>query len=122
MRHDAHQRMRQIGLLQIGEFLLREGKLHSGNRAVDMGEFGGNDDLLAFGEVAQGAAYLLLAGAVLIADGCIKKVDAAFQRIGQNFAGRRFGQCPLMLAGSRIAKSHATKADAGDGERGNCPT
>ena len=41
MRHDAHQRMGQIGLLQIGEFLLREGKLHSGNCAVDMGKFGG---------------------------------------------------------------------------------
>ena len=49
-------------------------------------EFGGDDDILPPGKIPEGAAYVLLAGAALVGNGGIVKIDARLKPVPDDFA------------------------------------
>ena len=56
---------------------------------------------------------LLLAGAVLVANGRVEKVHAQLQPPLDDFPGGSLVQGSAVLAGGGVAKAHAPHADAG---------
>lgn len=59
-------------------------------------------------------ANVSLTGAILVGYSGIVKVDALFKAIANDVAACCFVQRPAMLTRRRIAKPHASHADAGN--------
>ena len=76
-------------------------------------EFGGNDHILAFCEVAERPADVLLACAALISDGCVVEVDAQIQSALNDLSCMFFIDGPAVLSASGISEAHASHADPG---------
>ena len=76
-------------------------------------ELGRNDHFIAFRKIAQRAAEILLAGAALVGDRGVEKVDAQLQTAPDDLTRMCFVDRPAVLAVLRIAESHAAHADAG---------
>ena len=81
-------------------------------------ELGGHHHAVAAGEVAQGAAKVLFAGAALVGDGGIEEVDPRLQRLTDDGAGMLLVQRPGVLAARGVAKAHAAQTDAGNSQIG----
>ena len=77
-------------------------------------EFGGYHHLVPAGKVSQGPAQILLAGAALVGDGGVEKVDSQFQAAADDLPGVFLVQGPAVLAVFGVAEPHASHADAGD--------
>ena len=77
-------------------------------------ELGGDHHLVPFGKVFERPAEVLLAGAALVGDGSVEKVDAQLQSPLDDGAGLFLVHRPAVLPVVGVAKSHAAHADAGD--------
>lgn len=85
------------------------------HREIDLS---GDDDLIAAREVTQGVVDDLLAAAVRIAVGGVKKIDPSFQRLLDQRAAALFRQCLGMAAAIGLTIDHATETKAGDSQVG----
>ena len=106
------------GVVDFGEdgFAREAGAV--GVRAHAAVDFGGEDDLVAGGEVFEGAAGDFFAGAVGVDVGGVEEIDAGVDGGFEEGAGLVFGQAPGMNAAARDAIAHAAEADLGDFEAG----
>jgi hypothetical protein len=77
-------------------------------------DLGRQHDLLALGEIAQGAADDLLAGAVGVDVGGVDEIDAEFQCLLDERPTLLLIKGPEMGAALRHAIGHAAEADAGN--------
>ena len=77
-------------------------------------ELGGDHYLVPFGKVPERPPQILLAGAALVGDGGIEKVDALFQPLPDDLPGMFFINGPAVLAIFCVSKAHASHADARD--------
>lgn len=84
-----------------GDFLLGAGE-----------EFGGHHHVLPAREVPERPAQVLLAGAALVTDGGVKKVDAQIQPPTDDRPGVLLVQRPAVLAVFGVAEAHAPHTDA----------
>ena len=75
----------------------------------------GHYHILPLGEVPEGPAQILLAGAVLIANGGVEKVHTQLQRPLDDPAGMLLVNGPGVLAIPGLAKAHTAQADARNG-------
>ena len=75
-------------------------------------ELGGDHHLVPFGKVFERPA----AGAALVGDGSVEKVDAQLQSPLDDGAGLFLVHRPAVLPVAGVAKSYAAHADAGDGK------
>ena len=75
-----------------------------------------DDNLVAFCEIAQRTAEVSLARPALIADGCVKKIDAAVEPVFHDLARRGFIDGPAVLSVFSIAEAHTAHTDARDSE------
>ena len=110
--HIIHAEIFQTGVNHLLDVLL------SGDAGCDFlrragQEFGSHHHVVSFGEVLQRPAHILLAGAALIADCGIEKIDAELQPVLYDFAGVLLIQRPRVLSVFRIAESHTAHADPG---------
>ena len=79
---------------------------------------GGNDHLVAQGEVLEGAAGELLGCAGGIGVGGVEEIYSCFKGLAEEGAAGLFVECPFMHAFAGRAEAHAAKADARDREAG----
>ena len=97
--------------------------LYAGNAGCDLPvrarqDFCGDYDLAAPCKIAQRASQILLACAVLVRDGGIKKVDSEGKPPFYDFAGDGLVCRPGMLSVPRLSEAHAAHADTGYGKLG----
>ena len=68
--------------------------------------------LVAPGEVAQGAPHIMLGRTALIGDSCVEEVDACVEGAFHYLARGLLVNGPAVLSCLRVAKTHASQADA----------
>ena len=75
-------------------------------------KFGSHNNLIALGKIAQSTPYILLTGAALIGDGCIKKVYAQLQSTTNDLSALFLVNGPGMLTLAGVSKSHTSHTNA----------
>ena len=81
-------------------------------------KLGGHHHRVPIRQIPRSPAQILLAGAALVGNSGVKKVDTQFQGPADNVPGGRLVHCPGVLAGCGVAEAHAPHADAGNGQIG----
>ncbi len=78
----------------------------------------GHHHILPLGEIPDGPAHILLAGAALIGDGGVKEVHPQLQRPLDDLTGMGLVNGPEVLAVSCFPKAHTAQADTRHGQLG----
>ena len=111
--HMVHPQVFQT-LFQHGPDMLLAGN-PCGDLLVGAGEkFGGYHHLVPFGKVPKGPAQVLFAGAGLVGNSGIEKVDPQFQASPDNLPAVCLIHRPAVLSMGGVAKPHAPHADPRD--------
>jgi len=113
----VHPEPRQAGV-DLGEDRLARQPGAVGARPHAPIDLGGDDDLVAAGEIADRAAENLLAVAERIAVGGVEEIDAGVDRFPDKRPAFLLAEAPGVIAAVAATIAHATKADARDVEAG----
>jgi hypothetical protein len=89
-----------------------------GARAHRVPDLGGDDDVVAVGEVLQRPAEDLLAGTLGVHVGGVEEVDARLDRVPDERAALLLAQRPDRVAAARLAVGHGADGDGRDVEAG----
>src|ERR1700722_13021993 len=94
------------GVIDLGHDCLAAQAFSVGSRAHRMTQFGRDDDIVALGEVAQGAAEDLLARALRIHVGGIEEIDATVDGVLDQRTRLVFAERPHRVTAAGITVGH----------------